>query len=64
MNELLKSISYSYCIFAFAWAIFSVFQVRQMGLIGKLWINMIKTFIVNLLLFPYCLYYALKNEKF
>ena len=64
MIELIKSISYSYCIFAFTWAIFAVFQVREMGLLGKLWINMIKTFLVNLILFPYCLYCALKNGKF
>ena len=52
-----------YLVLSFIWSIYSVYRTRQMGYLGKLISNQIQVFILNFVLFPYCLYYAIKHKK-
>jgi len=51
-------------ILATLWAIYATYKTIKMCYLGKFFINQIKTFVVNFLLFPYCLYYDIKFKKF
>jgi hypothetical protein len=52
-----------YTIFAIIWALYAVYKVSQMGHLGKQFRNKLITFIVNLILFPYTLFYSIVNKK-
>ncbi len=54
----------TYIIIATIWAFYSVYKTSKMGNLGKLTSNQIKTFLINLILFPYCLFYAIMYKKF
>ena len=53
-----------YLILAIIWAIYCSHRTYKMGRLGKKSYNIISTFILNLLLFPYSIYYAISNKKF
>lgn len=46
------------------WAIYATYRTFLMGELGKLPHNLIKTFSINLLLTPYCVYHAVRYKKF
>ena len=52
-----------YAALAFCWAGFSVYKIRQFGYLGKLLSNQISVFFLNLIVFPYAFYYAIKHKK-
>lgn len=53
-----------YIILSIIWAIYATYKTSKMGILGKLTSNLIKTFVVNLILFPFCLTYALYYKNF
>jgi len=53
-----------YFILCFIWALYAVYKTRQFGYLGKLISNQLQSFLTNFILFPYCLYYAIKTKKF
>lgn len=52
-----------YSILALCWAIFAVYKTRQFGTLGKLFSNQLQSFFLNLIIFPYAFYYAIKHKK-
>jgi len=54
----------TYIIIAIIWASYATYRTRKLGYLGKLISNQIKTFLINLILFPYCLFYAIKHKAF
>ena len=54
----------TYIIIATAWASYATYKTSNMGNLGKLISNQIQTFLINLVLFPYCLFYAIRYKKF
>lgn len=52
-----------YSILALCWAIFAVYKTRQFGQLGKLLSNQLESFFLNLIIFPYALYYSIKHKK-
>jgi hypothetical protein len=53
-----------YLILATIWGIYAAYNQYQLSknLYGK-WLNTLKGFIVNFILFPYCLFISIKNKK-
>jgi beta-lactamase regulating signal transducer with metallopeptidase domain len=53
-----------YLILAFIWGIYAAYRNYQMAkkLYG-VWLNVTIGFLINFILFPYCLYIAIKNKK-
>lgn len=52
-----------YLILAICWAIFAVYKTRQFGHLGKLLSNQAQSFFLNLIIFPYAFYYAIKHKQ-
>jgi len=53
----------TYLTISILWTFYATYKTYKLGYLGKLISNQIKTFIINLILFPYCLFYAIKNNK-
>lgn len=53
-----------YLTIALIWSLYAVYKTRQRGYMGKDMKNQILTFLINFFLFPFCLFYAIKNKKF
>jgi len=53
----------AYLILALLWAIYCSFRTSKMGRLGRNFINLFITFITNFLIFPYSVYYSIKNKK-
>lgn len=54
---------YYYMLVAVIWACYATYKTSRMGGLGKLRSNLIKTFFVNFICCPYCVYYAIKHKK-
>jgi len=52
-----------YLVLAFFWGCYSIYRIRQFGILGKKLSNQIQTFLINFTIFPYCLYYAIRYKK-
>jgi hypothetical protein len=55
---------YIYLTICTIWSLYAVYKTRSFGTLGKLVSNQIQSFIINFLLCPYCIYYAVKYKKF
>lgn len=53
-----------YFYLAIIWGIYCSYRTSKMDNLGKLFSNQIKCFILNLIVFPFSIYYAIKNKKF
>lgn len=52
-----------YIVLAIIWAIYCSYRTSQFGKLGKLKSNLLLSFVLNFIIFPYSLYYAIKHKK-
>jgi hypothetical protein len=52
-----------YFILAIIWSFYCAYKTSKMGHLGKLFYNQFMTFLTNLIVFPYAVYYAIKHKK-